>query len=208
LRQQQDLDKEVLDLFQKMLVEVASLMGLRGHAPRHKAHRQRLIGRDLDLPTTEQTCAVAIQQERKEQFRRIGRRSCRRIASVELTEIQLRHHVDNESDQMIGRQCLAQSDCQIEYGFVICGLKFSRHSASLPPSQLLIRVGRVFRQAASNWDDRKVALALGLNLEDGVILADLGYHGDATTPSGSEWPQATTPPQAPRQLDDFISAEG
>src|SRR5262249_25367964 len=29
------------------------------------------------------------------------------------------------------------------------GLKFSRHSASLPPSQLLIRVGRVFRQAAS-----------------------------------------------------------
>src|SRR5262249_10146494 len=87
-------------------------------------------------------------QERKEQFRRIGRRSCRRIASVELTEIQLRHHVDNESGQMIGRQCLAQSDCQIEYGFVICGLKFSRHSPSLPPSQLLIRVGRVFRQAA------------------------------------------------------------
>lgn len=30
-----------------------------------------------------------------------------------------------------------------------------------------------------NWDDREVALALGLNLDDGVVLADLGYRGDA-----------------------------
>ncbi|MCA1617165.1 MAG: IS982 family transposase [Acidobacteria bacterium] len=30
-----------------------------------------------------------------------------------------------------------------------------------------------------NWDDREAALALGLNVEDGVVLADLGYRGAA-----------------------------
>jgi len=30
-----------------------------------------------------------------------------------------------------------------------------------------------------NWDDREVALALGLNVDDGVVLADLGYRGEA-----------------------------
>ncbi|MCI0420808.1 MAG: transposase, partial [Acidobacteria bacterium] len=30
-----------------------------------------------------------------------------------------------------------------------------------------------------NWDDREVALALGVNVDEGVILADLGYRGDA-----------------------------
>ncbi|MCA1617659.1 MAG: IS982 family transposase [Acidobacteria bacterium] len=31
-----------------------------------------------------------------------------------------------------------------------------------------------------NWDDRAVALALGLSVDDGVILADLGYRGETT----------------------------
>jgi transposase len=31
-----------------------------------------------------------------------------------------------------------------------------------------------------NWDDREAALALGLNVDGGVVLADLGYRGPAT----------------------------
>lgn len=31
-----------------------------------------------------------------------------------------------------------------------------------------------------NWDDRDAALALGVNVSDGVVLADLGYRGETT----------------------------
>ncbi len=115
LGQQQDLDKQRLELLKKPFAEGGEGVMIRMRVGGDVAEGNRVVGRLLQFPAGEHARRIAVKQQRQQHLRVEGFRADSRVGHLQLVQVQLRHHIDDEAGQMLlGKPVLYRRRKQVE----------------------------------------------------------------------------------------------
>jgi len=121
MRQQQDLDRQLSNLWQKGLPKVGDGVVVGMQTACDIAKGDRLIGGLFNLPRTEHPGGIAVEQQAQQNFRRVRLAAASPIVNVDAIQVKLSNHVHDEAGQMVGRQAFPQANDEIKGRFVING---------------------------------------------------------------------------------------
>lgn len=84
------------------------------HVARDKTEREYFVGRFFDLTRTENARGVAVKQQSQQYFWCVWWRTLVTVLAVNLVQVKLGNHIDNETSQMVWRQDITQADLQFK----------------------------------------------------------------------------------------------
>ena len=128
LGQQQHLDEQVLQGGEERLAKGRQRVVVGVEVAGDKAERHRLERRPFKLARTEHARGVAIEQQSKQDFGRIGLAAAGAVAGVDGRQVELGDRVHNETCHVVGRHTVAQPYRQVQSCFVINGFEGSAHT--------------------------------------------------------------------------------
>ena len=118
-RQQQNLNEQRLDLFEKPPPECGNRVVVGMIVGRDEAKRHRIIGRPLQLAARKHPRRIAVNQNAEKHARMIGRRSRTAITPAHRAKVEPVDHLHNEARQMFLRQPLVHRRRQQKSGLSI-----------------------------------------------------------------------------------------
>jgi len=126
-RQQQNLDKQSLNLRKEAAAEGGNRVMIRMRVGRQITERNRVVGGAFNLAAGEDAGRVSINQQAEQYARMMGPRTAPGILPGELRQIELINHFNDEPGQVFLRQPILNGRGKQEVSVPISKYKMSHH---------------------------------------------------------------------------------
>ena len=128
LRQQQDLDEQILEFRQEGFAKGRQGVVVGVQIAGEKAKWHGRIGRPFQFASREHAGSIAVEQQGQQDVRRLGLPAARTIPCRDNRQVELGDRVHDKACQMVGWKTVAQPHRHVQCRVVISGFEDSTHT--------------------------------------------------------------------------------